>query len=179
MTVPPKKERYQALMLAHMNSAFNLACWLTRSRADAEDIVQEACLRAYKFFDSFHGDDGRAWLLAIVRNTFYTWHSENRKQEPTMEFDEERHSHEEAGVAQADNNPETLLMHKDDERLLRQAIERLPLEYREVIVLRELEDLSYKQIAGIAGIPMGTVMSRLGRGRKLLAAMLTSASRDG
>jgi len=96
-----------------------------------------------------------------------------------MEFDEERHSHEEAGVAQADNNPETLLMHKDDERLLRQAIERLPLEYREVIVLRELEDLSYKQIAGIAGIPMGTVMSRLGRGRKLLAAMLTSASRDG
>jgi RNA polymerase sigma factor (sigma-70 family) len=178
MTVPPKKERYQALVLAHMDSAFNLAFWLARSRPDAEDIVQEACLRAYRFFDGFHGDDGRAWLLAIVRNTFYSWHKENRKQEPTMEFNEEWHSHQEAGPDHAADNPEVLLMYKDDQRLLQQAIEKLPLEFREVIVLRELEDLSYRQIAGIAGIPLGTVMSRLGRGRKLLAAMLASTLRD-
>jgi len=178
MTVPPKKERYQAIVLAHMDSAFNLAFWLTRSRQDAEDIVQEAYLRAYKFFDGFHGDDGRAWLLAIVRNTFYTWHKENRKQEPTMEFNEEWHSHQEAGPNHAFDNPEVLLMYKDDERLLQQAIEKLPLEFREVIVLRELEDLSYKQIASIAGIPVGTVMSRLGRGRRLLAGILTSMLRD-
>jgi RNA polymerase sigma-70 factor (ECF subfamily) len=177
-----KQERFQSLVLAHMNSAFNLACWLTRSRQDAEDITQEACLRAFKFFDSFHGDAGRAWLLTIVRNTFYTWYSGHRRQELNAEFDEECHSHEEtgdAGAAQADTNPETLLMHKDNERLLQQALESLPLEYREVIVLRELEGLSYKQIAGIAGIPIGTVMSRLGRGRKLLATILTNACREG
>jgi RNA polymerase sigma-70 factor (ECF subfamily) len=95
-----------------------------------------------------------------------------------MEFDEEWHSHQEAGPMHAVDNPEILLMHKDDERLLQQAIEKLPLEFREVIVLRELEDLSYKQIASIAGIPVGTVMSRLGRGRRLLAAMLASVLRD-
>jgi RNA polymerase sigma-70 factor (ECF subfamily) len=176
-----KRERFQALVLAHLNSAFNLACWLTRSRQDAEDVTQEACLRAFKFFDSFHGDDGRTWLLTIVRNTFYTWYRGHHRQEQNAEFDEEYHSREEtgaAGAAQADNNPETLLMHKDNERLLQQALESLPLEYREVIVLRELEGLSYKQIAGIAGIPIGTVMSRLGRGRKLLATILRRACRE-
>jgi len=179
MTDMPKKERFQALVLAHLNSAFNLACWLTRSRQDAEDVVQEACMRAFKYFDAFHGEDGRAWLLAIVRNTFYTWYCENRKREDTMAFDEECHSHEEANAAERDDDPQALLMRKDNQRVLRQAIDRLPLAYREVIVLRELEDLSYKEIAGIADISIGTVMSRLGRGRQMLADMLTSGSQEG
>lgn len=174
-----KKKRFQALVLPHLNSAFNLACWLTGSRQDAEDVVQEAYLRAFKFFDSFHGEDGRAWLLAIVRNTFYNWYRINRGQGENSLFDEALHSTDAAnatiaaGMEHADNNPETLLMQKDSGRLLQQALEALPLEFREVMVMRELEDLSYKQIAGIVGIPIGTVMSRLGRGRKLLAKILT------
>ncbi|MDB5764392.1 MAG: polymerase subunit sigma [Herminiimonas sp.] len=176
-----KKKRFQALMLPHLNSAFNLACWLTRSRQDAEDVVQEAYLRAFKFFDSFHGEDGRAWLLTIVRNTFYTWYQENHEQRQNMLFDEALHSFEATdavGMKHADNNPETLLMHKDSERLLQQALEALPLEFREVMVMREMEDLSYKQIAGIVGIPIGTVMSRLGRGRRLLAKILAPVNQE-
>lgn len=173
-----KKRRFQSLVLPHLNSAFNLACWLTRSRQDAEDVVQEAYLRAFKFFDSFHGEDGRAWLLTIVRHTFYTWYHENHAQMQSTLFDEELHSFGAAGLPQTDNNPETLLMRRDSERALRQALEALPLEFREVVVMRELEDLSYKQIAGIVGIPTGTVMSRLGRGRKLLAKILAPSNQE-
>jgi RNA polymerase sigma factor (sigma-70 family) len=179
MIASAKNKRFQALVLPHLNSAFNLACWLTRSRQDAEDVVQEACLRAFKFFDGFHGDDGRAWLLTIVRNTFYTWYQKNHEQKQNTLFDEGLHSvdaQDAAGMGHADNNPETLLIRKDSERLLRQGLEALPLEFREVMVMRELEDLSYKQIAGIVGIPIGTVMSRLGRGRKLLAKILAPSS---
>lgn len=174
-----KKLRFQAVVLPHLNSAFNLACWLTRSEQDAEDVVQEAYLRAFRFFDGFHGEDGRAWLLTIVRNTFYSWYQERQKERGGTSFDEELHHAVMAdGVGQmaADNNPEALLMHKDSERQLQQALQALPLEFREVMVMRELEELSYKQIAGIVGIPIGTVMSRLGRGRKLLAAILAPAN---
>jgi RNA polymerase sigma-70 factor (ECF subfamily) len=170
-------ERFRELVLTHLDSAFNLACWLTHSRQDAEDIVQESCLRAFKFFAGFHGGDARAWLLAIVRNTFYSWHGAQRERQQSVEFDEESLLEADiAFAATADNDPEALLMRKDEQRLLQQALARLPLEYREVIVLRELEDLSYRQIAGIAGIPIGTVMSRLGRGRKLMAALLERAA---
>lgn len=177
-----KKKRFQTLVLPHLNSAFNLACWLTRNRQDAEDVVQEAYLRAFTFFDGFHGEDGCVWLLKIVRNTFYTWYQKNHEQKQSTLFDEELHSFEATdavGIEHADNNPETLLMYRDSERLLQQGIEALPLEFREVMVMRELEDLSYKQIAGIVGIPIGTVMSRLGRGRKLLAKILASPNREG
>ncbi|SDY43975.1 RNA polymerase sigma-70 factor, ECF subfamily [Collimonas sp. OK242] len=176
-----KKQRFQASVLPHLNSAFNLACWLTRSRQDAEDVVQEAYLRAFKFFDSFHGDDSRAWLLTIVRNTFYTWYQEQQKQRQQTVFDEDVHicqTGDGSGMAYADNNPETLLMQKDSERQLQQALQALPLEFREVMVMRELEELSYKQIAAIVGIPIGTVMSRLGRGRKLLATILAPARQE-
>ncbi|TCT05714.1 sigma-70 family RNA polymerase sigma factor [Paralcaligenes ureilyticus] len=179
MIASAKNKRFQTLVLPHLNSAFNLACWLTRSRHDAEDVVQEACLRAFKFFDGFHGDDGRAWLLTIVRNTFYTWYQKNHEQKQNTLFDEDLHSadaQDAAGMEHADNNPETLLMRKDSERLLQQGLEALPLEFREVMVMRELEDLSYKQIAGVVGIPIGTVMSRLGRGRKLLAKILAPSN---
>jgi RNA polymerase sigma-70 factor (ECF subfamily) len=176
MTVPTKKQRFQANVLPHLNSAFNLACWLTRSRQDAEDVVQEAYLRAFKFYDGFHGDDSRAWLLTIVRNTFYTWYQEQQKQRQETVFDEDVHDFSAAGTA--DGNPELLLMQKDCERQLQQALHALPLEFREVMVMRELEELSYKQIAAIVGIPIGTVMSRLGRGRKLLAAILAPARQE-
>ncbi len=169
------------LVMPHLNSAFNLACWLTRSRHDAEDLVQEACLRAFRFFDGFHGEDARAWLLTIVRNTFYSWYQERHAQPQNTPFDEEFHSLDMAGaigMPERDNNPEKLLMRKDCERQLQRGLAALPLEFREVMVLRELEDLSYKQIAGIVGIPIGTVMSRLGRGRKLLATILAPGNQE-
>lgn len=181
MTASTKEQRFQAMVMPHLDSAFNLARWLTRSPQDAEDIVQEAYLRAFKFFDSFHGDDGRAWLLGIVRNTFYTWYQQNKSQTQNTEFEEELHSvqiEDAAATQYADNNPEALLIKKDSQRQLQRALETVSVEFREVMVMRELEDLTYKQIAGIVGIPIGTVMSRLGRGRKQLAEILASTNRD-
>jgi RNA polymerase sigma factor (sigma-70 family) len=176
-----KRKRFQALVLPHLHSAYNLARWLTRNQQDAEDVVQEACLRAFKFFDGFHGNDGRVWLLTIVRNTFYTWYQENHARRQDTLFDEALHSTPATipGAEHADHNPETLLMGKESERQLQQALQALPLEFREVMIMRELEDLSYKQIACIAGIPIGTVMSRLGRGRRLLAKCLGVADQEG
>ena len=180
MTALKKENRFQAMVLPHLDSAFNLARWLTRSPQDAEDIVQEAYLRAFKFFDSFHGEDGRAWLLGIVRNTFYTWYQQNKANAKSTEFEEELHSinaEDSAATQYADNNPEALLIQKDSQLQLQRALEAVSLEFREVLVMRELEDLSYKQIAGIIGIPIGTVMSRLGRGRKQLAGILAATNR--
>jgi RNA polymerase sigma-70 factor (ECF subfamily) len=176
-----KQKRFHEMVLPHLDSAFNLARWLTRSSQEAEEIVQEAYLRAFKYFDGFHGDDGRAWLLGIVRNTFYSWYQQNKPGSQSIQFEEELHSvkgTDDSVANHADNNPESLLIQKDCQRKMRLALETLSLEYREVMVLRELEDLSYKQIAGITGIPLGTVMSRLGRGRKQLAAILASMKWD-
>ncbi|WP_343584464.1 sigma-70 family RNA polymerase sigma factor [Herbaspirillum sp.] len=181
MSDATKNGRFQALVMPHLDSAFNLACWLTRSRPDAEDLVQEACLRAFRFLDGFHGEDARAWLLTIVRNTFYTWYQERHAQPQNTQFDEEFHSLDMTSAIdtpERDNNPEKLLMRKDCERQLQRGLAALPLEFREVMVMRELEDLSYKQIAGIVGIPIGTVMSRLGRGRKLLARILAPGNQE-
>ncbi len=167
-----KTRRFEAIVLPHLDAAYNLARWLTRSDQDARDIVQEAYLRAFKFFDGFRGGNGRAWLLGIVRNTFYTWLRQNRKQDSNTPFDEESHSMEATGPGQPDNNPESILSRADDARRLNQALAKLPLEFREIVVLRDLEDLSYKEIAEVSAIPIGTVMSRLARGRKLLLADL-------
>jgi RNA polymerase sigma factor (sigma-70 family) len=168
MAVTPLEERFREAILPHLDSAFNLACWLTRNRDDAQDVVQDAMLRAFRFFGGFHGADGRVWLLRIVRNSFYSWLQENAARTATA-FDEELHSFADD---HGDANPEALLGRKEDARLVQQALAALPLEFREVVVMRELEELSYKEIAAIAGIPIGTVMSRLGRGRKLLAQSL-------
>lgn len=168
-----KRERFQRLALPHLDSAFNLACWLTKNRSDAEDVVQEAYLRAFKFFDSLRGDDAHAWILKIVRNTFYNWHREAAEQRQHMVFEEDLHSSADDSIA-ASSAPEDALSQKESDRLLRQALASLPLEFREVMVLRELEDLSYKQIAEVAGIPIGTVMSRIARGRKLLMKTLAT-----
>jgi RNA polymerase sigma-70 factor (ECF subfamily) len=164
MATPPPEDRFRELILPHLDSAFNLACWLTRNRGDAQDVVQEAAMRAFKYFPGFRGLDGRVWLLRIVRNTFYSW-CRDRGAAPESVVDEEVHSPE-------DESPELLLMRQDCDRLVHQALAALPLEFREVVALRELEELSYKEIAAIVGIPIGTVMSRLGRGRKLLAKSL-------
>jgi len=175
VTEPARAERFQQAVLPHLHAAYNLARWLCRNDHDAEDIVQEAYLRAFRFFDGFHGEDARAWLLAIVRNTSYTWLQQNRGHEPNTSFDEEFHSPQEGSVTllnQADSNPEAILARDDDRALVNRALEMLPAEFREVLVLRELEDLSYKEISSVAGIPMGTVMSRLARARRLLGECL-------
>jgi len=170
-----KESRFQAIVLPHIDSAFNLARWLSRNDQDAEDIVQEAYLRAFKFFDGFHGENGRPWVLGIVRNTFYTWYQQNRTQKESAEFDERLHgiaAETSLGTERVDSDPEARLMQQDSRRQIHQALKALSPACREVLIMRELEDLSYKEIAGIVGIPIGTVMSRLARGRKQLAAIL-------
>lgn len=170
MTEQTSSRRFEMVVLPHLDAAYNLARWLTRSDSDAEDVVQEACLRAFKFFAGFRGENGRAWLLGIVRNTCYTWLQHNRKQNLNTPFDEESHSLEARDSSRPDDNPESILARSDDVRLLNRALEKLPLEFREVVVLRDLEDLSYKEIAEVSAIPIGTVMSRLARGRRMLLA---------
>jgi RNA polymerase sigma factor (sigma-70 family) len=160
---------FENAVLPHLDAAYNLARWLTRNDADAEDVVQEAYMRAFKFFGGFHGEDGRAWLLGIVRNTTYTWMQRNRSPELNMPLDDELHE-----VKSNDLGPEALLLQKADAQMLRQAVEELPLEFREVLVLRELDEMSYKQIAAVADLPIGTVMSRLARARKRLQQILAS-----
>jgi RNA polymerase sigma factor (sigma-70 family) len=165
--------RFEEVVLPHLTAAYNLARWLTRNGNDAEDLVQEACLRAFKSFAGFRGGDERAWLLTIVRNTCYTWLQANRAQELTMSFDEEMHTMEGGS-----RDPETLLLESADRELLKNALEELPLEFREVVVLRELEGMSYKEIADLAGIPVGTVMSRLARARERLQRRLTTSVKE-
>ena len=159
--------RFEQTILPHLDAAYNLARWLTRNEHDAEDMVQEAYLRAFKFFNTFHGLDGRSWLLSIVRNVCYTWLQQNRAQELTTMFDEETHS-----VDGDTSNPATLMLQSDDQQIVRQAVEELPVEFREVVVLRDLEGFSYNEIAEVAKIPLGTVMSRLARARERLKQLL-------
>jgi RNA polymerase sigma factor (sigma-70 family) len=177
-----KVARFESCALPHMDASYNLARWLTRNDHDAADITQEAYLRAFRFFDGFHGTDARAWLLAIVRNTFYTWLTQNRSQDLLTPFDEEIHGHTAEHDAVSEpviTNPETLMLQQADQQLLRQALEALPVEFREVVVLRELDDMSYKQIAAITNLPVGTVMSRLARGRKRLLESLSGGTKTG
>ena len=171
---PTTRTRFEDTVLPHLNTAYNLARWLTHNDQDAEDVVQEAYLRAWKFFDSFHGGESRPWLLTIVRRTCYTWLQHNRAHAEVTEFDDERHS-----ITSEEANPETLLLHRVDAQELRRALEALPMEFREVIILRELEDCSYKEIAAITGVPLGTVMSRLARARQRLQHWLVSQAQGG
>ena len=160
---------FEEAVMPHLDAAYNLARWLTRNEADAQDMVQEAYLRALRFFSGFHGTDARAWLLTIVRNTCYTWLKRNRSQALTCDFDEV------VEAKQSDEpDPETSHVRKVQARLISEAIEKLPLEFREVVILRELEELSYKEIADVTGIPIGTVMSRLSRARKRLRGITES-----
>ena len=159
--------RFEQVVLPHLPAAYNLARWLVRSDQDAEDVVQEAYLRAFKFFDGYRGGESRSWLLTIVRNSCYSWLQRNRARELTDPIDD---SHEEALIDFA--NPELRLLRQADAQMVREALAGLPLEFREVMVMREMEELSYKEIAAIADLPIGTVMSRLARGRKRLYSLL-------
>lgn len=159
---------FEETILPHLDAAYNLARWIMANDQDAEDMVQEAYLRAYKYFVGFQGANSRSWLLTIVRNTCYTWLRENRAGDLTVELDDGLYADD------AENhNPEIIFQHNANHQLIRQAMEDLPAEFRELIVLRELEGLSYKEIAGIAGIPIGTVMSGLARARQRLKHCLT------
>jgi RNA polymerase sigma-70 factor (ECF subfamily) len=160
-------QRFEQTVLPHLDAAYNLARWLAGNDHDARDVAQEASLRAFKFFPTFRGEHTRAWLLTIVRNTFYTWLQKNRRPELAAEFDEEV-----LAVEDETTNAETVQLRRADAALVRQAMAELPVEFREVIVLRELEGFDYKEIAGLCEVPIGTVMSRLARGRKLLQKRL-------
>lgn len=155
--------RFEQLVLPYLDAAYNLARWLIHNDQDAQDMVQEACLRAFRSFQGFRGGDSRVWLLTIVRNTCYMWLRQHRVDALTIPFQEELHDVECEAL-----NPEALLLNHVNQQRLRDALEALPVEFREVMILRELEDLSYKEISAIAHVPLGTVMSRLARARKWL-----------
>ena len=171
-----RSRRFEEVFTTHLDAAYDLARWLTRNEHNAEDVVQEACLRAFRFIDSFHGENGRAWLLAIVRNTYYSWLDKNRGQALNVPFDEEALT-DNGGVSgtteyDVNGSVDSALQQADCRRVVNRALDDLPPEFREVIVLREMEDMSYKEIAAIASVPLGTVMSRLSRARKMLLRSL-------
>ncbi len=169
-TLSEQKERFERLVLPHLDAAYNLARWLTRNDHDAQDVVQEAVLRAYRFFDGLRGA-ARPWLLAIVRNSCLTWLQINRPAD-LAGFDDRAAEPR----ALEEDGPEAQFARKFDRRRLNEALAALPAQFREVLILRELEDLSYKEIARIADVPIGTVMSRLARARRLLAESLQAIS---
>ena len=156
-----KDDQLDEVLISHLDSAYNLARWLVRDRDDAEDVVQEAYLRAVQYSGGFRGGDARAWLLTIVRNTSYRWLARNRTSEPAAQFDENIH----IGL-RASLNPEQLLLQTADADLVEKALRELPVRFREILVLRELEGLSYKEIADVMSVPAGTVMSSLSRARQ-------------
>ena len=162
-----KAGRFEEIVLPHLAAAYNLARWLVHNEHDAEDLVQEAYLRAFKSFAGYYGGNSRSWLLTIVRNTCYTWLQKNRVLHVTESLDDNL---DELGLDFAD--PEMLLLQSVDAQMVRQALAELPLEFREVVVLREMEGFAYKEIADVIDLPLGTVMSRLARGRKRLHALL-------
>jgi RNA polymerase sigma-70 factor, ECF subfamily len=168
---PHDQVRFELLVLPHLDDAFNLARWLLRSGADAEDAAQEAPLRPYRFFHGFHGGDVRFWLLQIVRNTCYTWLEKNRHVKEMTEFDEDLHG-------PRSPTPEALAIAGDNRERLSHALESLAPRFREVIVLRELEGCSYKEIATITSIPIGTVISTLSRARRQLHEALADPIRQ-
>lgn len=164
-------QRFEQIVLPHLPAGYNLARWLTKNDRDGEDVAQEAFLRAFRGFAGYRGGDVRAWLLAIVRNTCYTWLRRNRSHDlgPLADGDLDDGARCPRDAAP---DPEALLLQDADRHRLRQALEALPAEFREAIVLREMEGLSYKEIAQVADIPLGTVMSRLARARKHLQRSL-------
>jgi len=172
------RERFEQAVLPHLDAAYNLARWLTRNDQDAQDVTQEAFLRAFRFFDGYQGGNMRAWLLTIVRNTCYTWLRQNRAPEAAGAPGNTDDGWVEVPADPA-GQPEVQFIRAADRRLLREALELLPEEFREALVLRELEGFSYKEIADITDVPLGTVMSRLARARKQLQQSVLRRMKDG
>jgi len=168
-----RSELFEQTVLPHLDSAYNLARWLAGNDHDAQDVAQEASLRAFRYFGSFRGENARSWLLSIVRNAFYTWRRKNRP-EKTVEINDETLDIEDASA-----NAETVSPQFADADAVRRAIAELPVEFREIVILREMEGFSYKEIAELAEVPIGTVMSRLARARKLLQKSLAAAFNPG
>ena len=178
MQAPPDLRRFESTILVHLDAAYNLARWMTCDAAAADDVVQDACIRALRFFDTLVGPSPKAWFMAIVRNACIDWLRVSARRESATEYDEDTHGASErgfgdgAGGASPHATPESLAMRASDARWVHAAIAALPMEFREAIVLRELEELSYKEISAIVNVPIGTVMSRISRGRDLLARQL-------
>ncbi len=173
MTSQEKLRRFEEQISPHLGPAYNLAKWLTRNHEDAEDVVQEAFLRAFSGLDNLRSEDAKAWLLTIVRNTSLTWMKRNRNAAAMVAFEEQVEDPREQSP-----DPEEMLLISFDREEVRRALEQLPTEFREAIVLRELEGLSYKEIAATVGVPLGTVMSRLSRGRDWLKRLLSSPRKE-
>ena len=167
-TVPASRESFDDVVLPHLDAARRLARWLMRNEEDAEDVLQEASLRAFRYFGTFSGGDGRAWFLSIVRNTCRGWYG-RRVNATTDPFDEERHS-----LAHSEVDPDLLLHHSDEAALVEQAMSHVPARVREMLVLREVEGLSYRELAVQMRLPMGTVMSRLSRARQAFRGAMTA-----
>jgi RNA polymerase sigma-70 factor (ECF subfamily) len=160
--------KFEQHVVPHLDAAYNLARWLAGNDHDAQDVAQEASLRAFRFFGSFRGEDARAWLLTIVRNTFYTWLRKNRSPANTVEISDEILDIEDVSANAEAVNPQFA-----DAEAVRHAIAALPVEFREIVILREMEGFSYKEIADMAEVPIGTVMSRLARARRQLQKRLS------
>ena len=165
MSADQKAGGFEQVVLPHLDAAYNLARWLTHRDHDAQDVVQEAYLRAFKAFDQFHGQSGdaRCWLLTIVRNTCFSWMQRHRPAASTVPFEPTMHERQNDA-----SDPLVILQLRDDRQAVRRAIEELPVDFREVLILREFENLSYQQIATVTDLPLGTVMSRLARARDRL-----------
>ena len=161
---------FEKTILPHFDAAYNLARWLTGNEHDARDMVPASCLRAFKFFGGFRGGDARSWLLTIVRNTVYSWLQRRQTREHAFQSEEEMEKFEDVSV-----NPEQMFARSANIEMVREAIAQLPPEFREAIVLREMENYSYKEIADITGVQIGTVMSRLARGRRQLQRILSQS----
>jgi RNA polymerase sigma-70 factor (ECF subfamily) len=167
-----KVAHFEALVLPHLDAAYNLARWMARNSSDGEDVAQEAMLRAFRFFDTFRGEDARVWLLTIVRNTYLTWIRRELPRQNSAEFDERMHTDLEFSLT-----PETQVLRQATAEQVLRAIESLPAEYREVILMREIEQLSYKEIAAVTKSPLGTVMSRISRARSMLRHLIGNEKR--
>jgi len=163
MSDSAKTSRFEDLIMPHLDAAYTLACWMTRNPEDARDVVQEAYLRAFRFFDGYHGGSAKAWLLTIVRNTGYTWLRQNRAHEMESVFEDEA-----LDVPEQTPGPEAHFLQSAHQELLRKAMDAMPLEFREIVILRDLQGFSYKEIVEMTGLPIGTVMSRLSRARNRL-----------
>ena len=168
--------RFARVVLPHLADAYALARWLTGNGIDAEDVVQDACLRAFRGIAGFKDGNARAWVLTIVRHTAYSWFGKNRP--ATLVVTDDVEAVEGAEIASGDAEAETEMIAKADAARLQAAIEKLPPPFREALVLRDLQGLDYREIAKVTGVPIGTVMSRLARGRRRLTAMIAKDEND-